>query len=298
MKGRKTPPDVASDHLDETAHRLLEALATPAAYAWMSDGPSASALVVTGSRNGVSVRIASAPDIAGEALASAGLAVWDRSGSRPRLHITDAGRAKLRRASVGTSEEAFRVQQSLIERRRVAHEGLSVEVAVNVQESPLAWLASRKGRGGKALVEPFLLEAGERFRRDLTAGQIMPSVTANWSVVSSTGANIGMTYSDLVIAARQRVDRALVAVGPEFSGILIDVCGFLKGLEAIEADHNWPARSAKVVLGMALAKLARHYGYVSPQQSVRPASLRHWGSADYRPNIGTPVQPADQNGQV
>ena len=278
--------------LSSSSRALLEALSAPGAYGWESDGPAASRIAVTGSRNGISVKVASGSEKAARELESEGLAAWDRTGSRPRLHMTDAGRAKLLRLEAGPEKDPFRVQQGRLQQRRIAEAGKSVSVSVNVQESPLAWLAARKGRDGAPLMESHLIDAGERLRRDLTAGQIMPSITPNWSAVGAgRGSNAGMTYSDMVVAARQRVDRALHAVGPEFSGILVDVCGFLKGLELIESEHRWPARSAKVVLGMALARLARHYGYGPPQTPARQPGLRHWGVEDYRPAMGV-VEPA------
>ena len=90
--------------------------------------------------------------------------------------------------------------------------------------------------------------------------------------------------TDLALAARQRVDAALQAVGPEFSGLLMDVCGFLKGLELVESERHWPRRSGRIVLELALGHLARHYG-IGARPAPASAPMRHWGAADYRPSL-------------
>ena len=95
-----------------------------------------------------------------------------------------------------------------------------------------------------------------------------------------------MLLRDEVIAAKERVLRALMAVGPEVSGVLVDICCELKGLEEAEKENGWPQRAGKVVLQIALTRLARHYGLIADQRQ-RPArrGLRYWGSEDYRPTI-------------
>jgi hypothetical protein len=62
------------------------------------------------------------------------------------------------------------------------------------------------------------------------------------------------------LAAKQRFAHALRAAGPGLQDILIDVCCHLTGLEDAERQRGWPQRSAKIVLQIALDRLAHHYG--------------------------------------
>lgn len=160
----------------------------------------------------------------------------------------------------------------------------------NLAESPIAWLFSRRDGNGNPLISEAQFNAGEKLRADFWFAQMSPNVTQSWSLSAGTGGGrrsapgTGVELTDNVVAAAERVRRALAAVGPELSGILIDVCCHLRGLEDSERRAGWPQRSGKIILGVALSALARHYGFAAPAAS-RAANVRHWGGADFRPSI-------------
>ena len=176
---------------------------------------------------------------------------------------------------------SFRSQHLALAERQIATEFGRANVTVDESESPLAWLARRRGRDGRALIEPHQLQAGERLRADFTRANLMPRTTSNWaSPISSdrrgAGGDRAGGFTDTMIASRQGVHQALDAVGPEFAGLLLDVCCFLKGLADVERDRAWPARSAKIVLQLALNRLARHYGYSGQARGRVHAPIRTW----------------------
>jgi hypothetical protein len=176
----------------------------------------------------------------------------------------------------------FRARHLALTKAQVETEFGRSRVTIDESESPLAWLARRRGRDGRALIEPHQLQAGERLRAEFTRAHMMPRTTSNWdSPISSGRRGEGAgAIAETIIAARQRVRHALDGVGPEFAGLLLDVCCFLKGLEDIERERAWPARSAKVVLQLALERLARHFGYAGEARGSHHAAMRTWLADD------------------
>jgi hypothetical protein len=203
-----------------------------------------------------------------------------------RLEIAPAGKAHLARLAYrrsGADIDPFLAQHLDLTRDEADLANGHSAVAIDSMESPLGWLARRKGRDGRALIGPEQLLAGERLRADFTRAQLTPRVTANWSASGTQDRRAGArtaTFTEAMVAARQRLRHAFEAVGPEFVGLLLDVCCFLKGLEDIERERGWPPRSAKVVLQIALDRLARHYGYAREARGRARAELRTWLAPD------------------
>ena len=130
-------------------------------------------------------------------------------------------------------------------------------VTVNLAESTLGWL---KARGHVSARQH---EAGERLRGDWTVAGMAPRVTMRWDAAPRAagprGPDAPLDPALAQVAAKRRMDAALAAAGPGLKDVLWRVACAGEGLEAAERALGWPPRAGKVVLGIALDRLADHY---------------------------------------
>jgi hypothetical protein len=271
--------------LSREAARLLRELASPGAYA-VADPIEEGMLLLRCERNGMSLGGGRFPLTAAHELLRRDLVEPVGARSRPTFRIAAPGLARLKRQGAASLKMglAFRAQHQDLVRERIDLDGHKVEVTLNGCESPLDWLRRRKDAAGRPLIDEACHQAGERLRRDLTLAAMLPRVTANWDAAVSDKARGAprdpAAATDAAVAARQRVAKAVEAVGPDLCDLLIDLCGFLKGLAQIERERGWPARSAKVVARLALSRLAEHYGLA--REARGPAwsqGIRAWCDA-------------------
>lgn len=189
------------------------------------------------------------------------------------LRMTAQGRLFLKRALCG-HEQPYAAQHRDI---AIETRGRNLEVPVNLSESPLARLYRRRGRGGERLVGEAQFLAGERLRRDFETAQLSPKLGPALAprVDGGRGKNNAADFQENAMEARRKVGRALDFTGREMGSLLLDVCCFLKGLEQVERERRWPARSAKIVLGLALDRLMEHYGL--QEAALGPPATRKGG---------------------
>ena len=126
-------------------------------------------------------------------------------------------------------------------------------VAVNIAESPLTWLHSRGHLDDRQFA------AGERLRADWERAQLSPNVTMRWSPVRIRGGDAGLSPTERQVAAKERFDEATAAAGPGLSDILWRVVCAGEGLPDAERALAWPVRSGKLVLKLALDRVATFY---------------------------------------
>jgi hypothetical protein len=130
-------------------------------------------------------------------------------------------------------------------------------VTVNLAESPLGWLRSRGHVGERQFA------AGEQLRRDWERSGLPPRVTMCWDSPppdrSPRLAHEPAAATQAQVGARRRFDSAVKALGPGLKDIAWRVVCAGEGMREAETALGWPARAGKLVLTMALDRLADHY---------------------------------------
>lgn len=154
------------------------------------------------------------------------------------------------------------MQRQLVERelteegplRRSSARGKRRTVMVNLAESPLGWLHAR------GHLDDRLFAAGERLRADYERAQLAPNVTMRWDPVRiKGGGDSGLNPTERQIAAKERFHGAIAEAGRGLSDILWRVVCAGESLPDAEKGLQWPARSGKLVLRIALDRVAGFY---------------------------------------
>jgi hypothetical protein len=130
-------------------------------------------------------------------------------------------------------------------------------VTVNLAESPLGWLRSRGHISDRQFA------AGEQLRGDWERSGLPPRVTMSWDSAPPDRTPRGpagpVAATHVQLAARRRFDSAAKALGPGLRDIAWRVLCAGEGMREAESALGWPARAGKLVLTMALDRLADHY---------------------------------------
>jgi Domain of unknown function (DUF6456) len=130
-------------------------------------------------------------------------------------------------------------------------------VTVNLAESPLGWLKAR----GRVTDRQFA--AGELIRRDYESASLGPRVTMRWDAApmdkNRRAAPGPSTETERLLAAKQRFDGAMACAGSGLSDVLWRVVCACEAMPDAERALGWPARAGRVVLTLALDRVADYY---------------------------------------
>jgi Domain of unknown function (DUF6456) len=218
-------------------------------------------------------------------LTSGYLVVDQRTGT---LSLTVTGQAAIASLSSSTPSARSAASQRM-QKTATQTPHLKMPDAAFAAATVLQWLRRRRDANGQPHLTAVQVEAGERLAADFLRGNMMPRVTADWSSEGGSTPRrrgvpgYGVEMRDGTASAQDRFRGALIAVGPEFADLLINVCCFDFGLAEIEKGCAWPKRTAKLFLQIALTQLARHYGLIRHEPDV--SKIRHSANAGYRPTL-------------
>lgn len=275
MQMRSSLP-VDEETLAREAARILRRLCESGALLAVAQDMER-ALVVRETGPGSSTRIAVVDTAVAQALALKGWIACEAPGRVSRYRITAAGRAAL--AGFDAGPEATQVP-GLAEAptRFLAASGAARDEEalagpsrrrgrITYGETPLVALARRRDKRGRPFLTDAQVAAGERLREDFELEQLDDGQRIDWRAHLRQAEPADYQRDAPPSgpgAARARFARALDELGPGLGDMALLCCCHLEGLETAERRLGWSARSGKIVLRIALQRLARHYEALGP----------------------------------
>ncbi|SMH57141.1 hypothetical protein SAMN05661107_3360 [Maritimibacter sp. HL-12] len=247
--------------------RTLRALLEPRNLLVVAEGVE-DAVVVHNAGDDRPIRRAVVGREVAEALALRELIAGTQVGRIARYTITAEGRAEAgrliaeaesRRASgAGQSDDAAGTPTRLPKARRVEPRRRPVGA-----DAPLHVLARRRRTDGSFFLPPELVAAAIRFRESYEIASINGGVTRDWDKLVAGRVSSGRVANGSAptrrLEAEESLSAAIRALGPDLAeSVILAVC-HEEGMEEIEDRLEFPARSGKIVLRIALRSLQRHY---------------------------------------
>ena len=133
-------------------------------------------------------------------------------------------------------------------------------------------LSKERGPNGQQFLNVHDLQAGELFQRDYArcfgtdnqGAQSLAHVN-----VDRTRVNVQEYRTIEQIDANQAFNAAKAVLGPGLEQAALIICGEGKSLEVLEREQHWVRGSGRMILKLALQRLAHHYGTYPGQPAQR-----------------------------
>ncbi|MCF6325803.1 MAG: DUF6456 domain-containing protein [Devosiaceae bacterium] len=187
-----------------------------------------------------------------------------------KCFASDAAAAWLRRQLSGGT--GFGEQHRQIEK---TGDGL----CLNLRESALRILAT-KTKGKPAFLLPHHLATANRVHALIMRTQMIQRTTMSYDPGrvggKKSGSSVTFDLADSAVDAKKQLAQLLDKLPLDCAGVIMDVCGFQKGLQLIETERQWPRRSAKLILRIGLEQLAEQFGLSNVATGAKSTGNRSW----------------------
>lgn len=251
-------PATGEPELAAEARRLLPLLAMPEAV--LAVAPDMDKAVVLRDGAAGAQRLAVVDRALAEAFALHDWIVCRRAGRVAQYVLAPDGRAMLRR--LGAAPVRVAAGSGPVRPAEPLPDDGGESRFRPPPESPVAVLARRRDREGHPFLSARQVAAAERLREDFEVAGLGPRAAAELLRMlagPAAGPPPAPVRGSTPAAARARLQAALAELGPGLGDAALRCCCWQEGVETVEQALGWSARSGKIVLRIALERLARHY---------------------------------------